>query len=295
MSKSNISNAAEKLDSDLLRTFLAVAETGSISAGAARVFRSQSAVSLQVKRLEERVGQALFRRHGRGVLTTAAGDELRLVAERVIDLLDEALGRLRTDAVAGTLRVGIPDEYGERVLPRVLAAFSRAYPRVDLTVRCALGADFPRALGRGDLDIAVHDVETPRPKQQVLIRQRAVWATSAGHLAHEMDPVPLALFDRDCWWRDHAVEAMRRRGRTFRIAFTSESVAGVAAAVEAGIAVGLLGADMLRGDLRELTEADGFERLPESALVIDCRDGVDPALSDAMCAAIRTAFRLVVP
>ncbi len=291
MSISDNSNLVEKLDSELLRTFLAVAETGSISAGAAHIFRSQSAASLQIKRLEDRIGQPLFVRHGRGVVATAAGEELRIVAERVVWLLDEALGRLRTDAVAGTLRVGIPDEFGELILPGVLAAFSREYPQVELIVRCALSAEFPTALQRGDLDIAVYDIASPRPDQEVLIRQHAVWATSARHLAHELDPVPLALFDRDCWWRDHAVEALRRQGRNFRIAFTSESVAGVAAAIEAGIAIGLLNADALRSGLRELTETDGFERMPVSALVVDCRDGVDPTLSDAMRAAIGTAFR----
>ncbi len=290
MSQTDSLPSIEKLDSDLLRTFLAVAETGSVTGGAERIFRSQSAASLQIKRLETVLGRQVFERHGRGVVLTATGETLRPVAQRVVQLLDGTLAELTSRHLKGSLRIGIPDEYGGTVLPQVVARFVRDHPRVELAVRCALSADFPHALERGELDVAVYDVEKPKAGLAVLRTQRTVWAASRRHRAHEVDPLPLALFDRACWWRDLALDGLRAAGRTFRIAYTSESVAGVLAAVEAGAAVGLLGEDSLGNDIVELAAADGFPVMPQSSLVIECRNGAAPDLSRAMAAAIRSAF-----
>jgi DNA-binding transcriptional LysR family regulator len=279
-----------QIESDLLRTFLAVARTGSMSAGAEHIFRSQSAVSLQIKQLETTVGQPVFDRRPRGVRLTAAGENLLPVAEHVVQMLDETLSRLRPDPMGGSLRIGIPDEFDAAVLPLVLGAFAREHPAVELSVRCALSADFPDALKRGELDVAVYDTDRALPGQQLIRRQRAVWATSRLHAIHLRNPVPLALFDRDCWWRDHATAALRRAGIEFRIAYSSESDAGIVAALEAGIGVGLLAEGSLTADLVELSEKDGFPAMPETALVIERRKGVEVRLADAMADAIAAAF-----
>lgn len=290
MNSINISTGSARIDSELLRTFLAVCDSGSISRGAERILRSQSAVSLQIKRLEELVGQPLFERHGRGVVPTAAGEALRPVAERVAALLDTTLAALRADGMAGRLAIGIPDEFGQSILPRALAAFTREHPNVELTVRCALSADFATAIDRGELDLAVYDSDVRPPDSELLREQRIGWATSRRHGAHMREPLPLALFDRDCWWRAHALDALRRTGREFRVVYSSESVAGIVAAIEAGIAVGLLQDDSIRGALDRLTEADGLPEMPGSKLILKRRRGVDAALADAMSLAIRGAF-----
>lgn len=296
MSNTNITSGpdplpgAATLDSDLLRTFLAVAETGSVSGGAMRIFRSQSAASLQIKRLEELVGRPLFTRHGRGVSLTAAGEHLRPVARQVVGLLDGALAELTGETVTGPLRIGIPEEYGHTVLAPALAAFTRDHPGVELTVQCALAAGFPAALAEGRLDIAVFDVATPEPGQRVLRRERTCWAASRRHDTHLQSPLPLALYDRDCWWRDLAVDTLTWLGRPYRIAYTSESAAGILAAIESGVAVGLVYEDALGGELRELTQADGFPALPDTVLVTASRPGADQAAAAAMTAALCATF-----
>lgn len=290
MNETDSLNDIDKLDSELLRTFLAVAETGSVTRGAGLIYRSQSAASVQIKRLEAVLGKRVFERHGRGVVLTSTGETLRPVAQRVIRLLDGTLAELKSRQLEGSLRIGIPDEYGGTVLPQVIARFVADHPKVELAVRCALSADFPNALERGELDMAVYDVRHPGEGVTVLRTQRTVWATSRKHGAHDADPVPLALFDRACWWRDLALEGLHAAGRSFRTVYTSESVSGVLAAVESGAAVGLLGEASLGGDIVELTERDGFPEMPRSSLVLECRDTRVPDLTSAMTAAIRGAF-----
>lgn len=280
----------QTLDSELLRTFLAVAESGSVSAGAARIFRSQSAASLQIKRLEGLLGQPVFFRHGRGVVLTPAGERLQPVARQVVETLDGTLAELRSDPVQGTLRMGIPDEFGHSVLPSALAAFAREHPRVELLVQSALSADYPDALERGLLDIAVYDSDIAAPGSTILRRQQVCWAAARQALPVSDNPVPLALFDRNCWWRDQALRTMQDLRRPYRVVYTCETVAGVRAAVRAGIAVGLLYADDVRGDLVALGQREGFPAMPDTHLVLASRDGLGPHLADAMTRALRAAF-----
>ena len=291
MSKTDGFAAAAKLDSESLRTFLAVAESGSFSNAARLIHRSQSAVSLQIKQLESVLGQLVFERRARGARLTSAGEKLRPVAQRVVGMLDQTLDDLRTEPLRGSLRIGIPDEYGDSLLAGVIARFAREHPLVELEVRCSFSTEFPQAVVRGELDLAVHAVETRQAGMQLLKRQPTSWATSRYHDVHQRDPLPVALFDRACWWRDSALQSLERAGRKYRVVFTSESVTGIAAAISAGVAVGVVGSDSTLSHLRLLTARDGFPPLPASQLVLEYRSGADTAIARAMGRAIAEAFR----
>lgn len=290
MSMIDTLSTAQKLDSELLRTFIAVAECGSMSAGAERIFRSQSATSLQIKRLELLLGQPVFARHGRGVMLTPIGERLLPTAQQVVAALDGALVELRSNPIQGSLRVGIPDEFGHSLLPAILAAFAREHPRVELNVQSALSAAYPEAIERGLLDIAIFDSEIVGPDSIELRRQRICWAGARRFSIPQEDPVPLALFDRDCWWRHRALQALQDVQRPYRIVYTSETVAGVRAAIQAGIAVGLLYADDVNGDLVELSQDKGFPPMADTHLVMACRRGISEPLAEAMAQAMRSAF-----
>ena len=282
---------ARTLDSDLLRTFLAIADAGSFTHGAQRIFRSQSAASLQIKQLEEILGQQVFDRHGRGVVLSPAGEKLAPVARQVVDALDRSLAELAADPLEGLIRIGIPDDFGQSILTRVMAEFCRTHPRVEVSVRCGLSAGFPDALAaRGELDVAAYAAEEVPRGGELLLEERTLWATSRQHRAHEGDPLPVVLFDRECWWRDRALETLKAWGRPFRIAYSSESVAGVVAAIEAGAAVGLLGESTFTAGLAKLTADQGFDDTQTSKLVLDRRPGSDGPVTEAMTAAIRRAF-----
>ena len=279
------------LESDLLRTFLAVAEAGSVTEGAAQVFRSQSAASLQIKRLEATVGRPLFERHGRGVTLTEAGSRLLPVARDVTARLDGALRDLAPGDLRGRLRLGIPDDRGRTRLARIIATMARSHPQLELEVTCALSTSFPEDLAKGCLDLAVYEVETSRAGEELLAEEPTVWAASTHRNWVGMDPLPVALFDHACWWRDLALESLRERGLPFRIVFSSHSVAGVLAAVEAGVGVGLLGRSSVGEGLAVLGEEDGFGRPPPSRLVLAGGSAENTAPARAMKAAIRAAFR----
>ncbi|MEM9498307.1 MAG: LysR family transcriptional regulator, partial [Pseudomonadota bacterium] len=171
----------DQLDSDLLRTFLAVAQAGSVTDGATRIHRSQSATSLQIKRLEEVLGQPVFERHGRGVALSEAGRHLLPVAQDVTTRLDTALRDLSCISFSGRIRLGIPDDHGRAKLMRIVADFSRQHPDVELDVTCALSAGFPASLERGELDLAVYEVEEPRPGEELLMEDPTCWVSSATH------------------------------------------------------------------------------------------------------------------
>lgn len=279
-----------KLDSDLLRTFLAIADTGSISSGAVKIRRSQSAASLQLKQLESVLETPLFERRARGVVLSAAGEKLEPVARRTVALLDATLAEFKTDDLAGRIRLGIPDDYSQKNLAPLIAEFSKTYPAVEVRVHCASGANFAAAIADGTLDLALYEVANEAAGQPVLRQERTFWVSSRAHTAHEMDPLPIALFDHDCWWRDVALDTLRQINRAYRIVYTSESVAGVAAAIEAGIAIGLMGESSIGKKFRILRTPAAFNDMPVSKLILARNpDSASPPV-DAMADTIRRAF-----
>ncbi|MCY6382879.1 LysR family transcriptional regulator [Hoeflea prorocentri] len=280
----------EKLDTDLLRTFLAIADAGSFLGGAARIFRSQSAASMQIKKLEDVLGAPVFIRHGRGVKLAPLGEKLEPVARRTIVLLDDALDQIRGDGLAGSLRVGIPDDQSRTVLARIIGDFAGAHPSVELSVHCALSSGFSKALKTGELDLAVHEVESLEAGMIPLRREKLVWTASRAHHLIDRDPLPVAVFDRACWWRDMSLRLLQAAGRQYRIVYSSESTTGIVAAIEAGIAVGLLGESSLNDRLKPLSSNHGLPIPPASHLVIEFSPSQESDIRRAMTDTIRQAF-----
>lgn len=280
----------DNLDSDLLRTFLAVAEAGSVTDGATRIYRSQSATSIQIKRLEDILGQPVFERHGRGVTLSDTGRRLLPVAQDVTARLDAALRDVSQSAVSGKLRVGIPDDHGRAKLAEIIAAFARHHPKVELDVTCALSTGFPAALEKGALDLAIYELECPKQHEEVLFEDPTYWVSSAHRGFPSDERLPVALFDHACWWRNAAIASLDVRARPYRIAYSSQSVSGVIAAVEAGIAIGLLGRSSLHAGLSIVGEGLGFGPTPASKLVMNTSGAREDGPLEAMKAAIRAAF-----
>ncbi len=280
----------ERLESDLLRTFLAIADAGSVTGGAAKIFRSQSAASVQIKHLEELLGEAVFKRHGRGVVLSPAGEALAPIARQVVHTLDSTLADFKGSGLVGSLRIGIPDDHGRDLLSSIIAAFAREHPRVELTVHRALSTGFPKALATGALDMAVHEVARVAANMAFLKEESLQWVASQEHDLLDRDPLPLALFDRACWWRDAALSALQTAGRRYRVIYSSESVTGVAAAIDAGIAIGIMGTSAMSDGMLVLPESEGFPSLPASKLVLESGRGSGDAAATAMATAIVRAF-----
>jgi DNA-binding transcriptional LysR family regulator len=227
------------LDLDLLRTFAAVADCGSFTAAADLVARTQSAVSLQMKRLEERLGQRVFERTSRSLALTPAGTTLLGYARRMLELNDESVRRIAEPPVRGRFRLGITEYFVPTELPRLLARFAAAYPGVELEVRMGLSIELQQALRAHALDAAI--VRLPaRDSRKALWREPQPWVAGETLELLPKDAVPLVLLPEPCVLREHAIESMKRSRRDWRIAYTGSSMASVQAAVRAGLGVSIL-------------------------------------------------------
>ena len=163
---------------------------------------------------------------------------------------------------------------------------------VELDVTCALSAGFAEDLAKHRLDLAVYEVETPTRQEDVLYRDPTHWAMSTYRDLTNLRPTPVALFDQACWWRDAAIASLEARGEPYRIVCSSQSVSGVVAAVDAGVAIGLLGQSSIGKNTRTLSEENGFAPMPVSNLVLCVRSGAASDVTRAMASAIRNAFRV---
>jgi DNA-binding transcriptional LysR family regulator len=280
-----------QLDSDLLRTFVAIAETGNFTRAAEQVGRTQSAVSMQMKRLEEVVGEALFERGSRGVSLTRKGRELVANARRIISLLDETVAWMSAPPLGGPVRIGIPEEYGQAALTRALAAFAKRHRNVEVTVRYGSSSLHMAKLRAGALDLAVVFEWQDFSDGEVLINDPTVWVTSETHHQHEERPIPIALYEDSGWCRDFAIKSLEQRGLSFRVAYRSDNSAGLKLAVQSGLAIAPISRSNIPLQCRELTAADGFGDIDSSNVVLHRNPVARGPTIDGMADAIREAFR----
>lgn len=270
------------LDVDQLRTFLAIVETGSFTRAAEIVHKTQSAVSMQMKRLEERLEHPIFVRDGRASKLTEEGERLLDYARRIIKLNVEALAAFSDAALTGRVRLGVPDDYADRYLPEIMARFSRAYPGVELSVICEPSIELMGRIEANELDLAiVTDCESNRPVESFR-RERLLWGTSNRHTTHREEPLPLALGRPTCKWRELAIEALELIGRPYRVLYSSGNAGAVAAAVLAGLAVSVFPESGLRPGMRVLGASDGFPELPSCRIGLLRNPHQQSALTDAL-------------
>jgi DNA-binding transcriptional LysR family regulator len=253
---------AGAFDGDLLQTFVAVIDCGGFAKAGLRRHLTQSTVSQQMRRLEERVGQPLFAPAGRHRALTEAGETLLRYARKILALYDAAATALRDGGAGGTVRIGVPQDFAEGRLPALLRALHRSHPGVRLEVRVGASRDLRALVDDAVIDAAVvlHD---PRGRPGALLaHKRAAWLASADfELPARGEPWPLALFDPPCLVREAALRALDAERIPWRIAYSSPSLTGVFAAVRAGHAVTARLADDARSGLRLLDRRAGLPAL----------------------------------
>ena len=259
-------NASHAIDPDLLRVFVLIAEGRSFTGAASTVGRTQSAVSMQVKRLEELLGHEVFHRGKSGrVELTPHG---RYPADpRATDPLPErrGAGHLWAPAIAGRVRLGTPDDYAFRYLPPILMRFAETHPAVEVDVLCLPSNQLVDQLRAGELDLTlISEGNEPRGVPVTpLWRGPLTSITSTRDAPHRQSPLPLALAHQDCAWRRAAVRALEKAGRSYRVAYTSGTQAGTYAPVMAGLAVTVSALSWLPEGLRPLRADEGLPTLPD--------------------------------
>jgi DNA-binding transcriptional LysR family regulator len=261
-------------DLDVLRTFVTGVDMGSFAKAADRLGRSTSAVSAQLKKLEDQLGMPVLRKEGRGMVTTSAGEALLGYARRLLELNDEAATAVRGAELAGSVRLGMQEDFGEHILTDVLGRFARVHPKLRIEAQVARNAELMAQLAGGRLDLALAweyvGTAPPTPHGQEVARLPLRWICAAEGALPPLaggaaEPLPLVLMEAPCMMRSAAIGALDRAGIAWRIAFSSPSLGGVWAAVAAGLGVTVRTSLALQPSLRVL-EAPGLPPLPEIGL-----------------------------
>lgn len=284
------------IDLDQLRTFVAIVDAGSFTKAAEDVFKTQSAVSMQMRRLEERLGAKLFERNGRAIVITDDGTRLLTYARRMLSLSQETLSAFDEEAMKGLVRIGLPDDYAERFLPEILARFSRSNPLVELSIACEPSTNLVEAIGKGRLDVAlVADCRVDFATPDVVRHEPLHFVTSARHDIHREEIVPLAVGRQDCAWRANGIRALETAGKRYKVLFSSWSAQIIASAVLSGLAVGVLPECALRPGMRVLGERDGYPRLTDNEIGIVRARNADGPIINALIDHIRASLANLPP
>ncbi|WP_415875630.1 LysR substrate-binding domain-containing protein [Burkholderia ubonensis] len=297
MSESDVARSAAtrpNFDIAALRSLVAGMDLGSFAKAADRVARSSSAVSAQIRKLEEQAGTPLFVKSGRGLALTDAGDAMLRYARRMIELNDEAAAAVRGVSLDGWVRIGLQEDFGEAILPGVLGRFARAHPKVRIEARVAHNAELLERLDANQLDLALvwgdpasaAFVARTGIDSEEIARVPMRWIGAAGSGAAGSatagdgdagepsvrlpdEPLPLVVFDRPCRFFGAATDALDRVGVPWRVAFTTPSLAGLWAAASAGLGLTVRSHYGLPASVRLLDAAPlGLPELPSVPLML---------------------------
>jgi DNA-binding transcriptional LysR family regulator len=273
-------------DLELLRSFVSVVDSGGFTRAGERVHRTQSTVSQQIKRLEEDVGQPLLNRNGKDVTPTEAGERLLSYARRLLSLAEEARDVVTRPSNEGAVRLGIPEDFAAYRLAKLLASFSRSHPGLRLDVRADQAIYLRRDLESGELDLALIKRDANEKGGIAVWPERVHWVTSKSHpIDAKTGSVPLIGFPAGCLYRTRAIHAIESAGRPWHMAYTSSSLAGIQAAVAAGLGLSILSEIAIQADHRVLTAKDGFAPIDRTEVAL-------VASPDASPATLRLADRL---
>src|SRR3954454_4613090 len=266
------------LDLELLRSFVSVIDAGGFTRAGERVHRTQSTVSQQIKRLEDDVGQPLLNRNGKDVTPTEAGERLLSYARRLLALAEEARDVVARPESEGAVRLGVPEDFAAYRLAKLLAAFSRSHAALRLDVRADQSANLRRELERGELDLALFKRAAGENGGIAVWPERVHWVTSKSRPRDtRIGSVAPLGFPAGCLYRAGAIHALESAGRTWHMAYTSSNLAGIQAAVAAGMGLSILSEIAIQADHRMLTAKDGFAQIDKTEVALVSSPVASPA------------------
>lgn len=276
------------LELDLLKTLVAIAETGNFSAAANAVLRTPSAISMQVKRIEDLLGRPVFIRAPRSVTLNEDGEILVAHARRVLAMNADTVAKFISPEIEGTVRLGAIDHAADSFLPAVLREFARSHPRVRVDVFIENSEPQYEALRRGELDIAILTCQNSgidNRNIEMLFTEQLVWAGLKGGIAAEQDPLPVSVWEEGCVWRTNALEGLEKQKRDYRITFKSAHLAGQKAGLRADLAIAPLPLSSCDGEIVPLTAAHNLPELDHYSMGMLIRPNAEQqivAVADAL-------------
>ncbi len=257
------------LELDLLKTLVAIADTGNFSAAAEAVFRTPSAVSMQVKRIEETLGRPIFTRDSRSVEVTADGEVLIEHGRRLLALNRKMVAHFIKPEVTGRVALGAPDDVAEFYLPAMLRRFSESHCCITVDVVVDSSINLSKRVRKGELDLTLTTIDPSHEHSsgiEILHREPLVWAGLKNGIAYEQDPLPVSVWEEGCFWRHKGLESLDEIGRDYRIAYMSAHISGQRAAIQADLAVAPIPISSCVNGVIPLGEKHGLPELQDYAL-----------------------------
>ncbi len=265
------------LDIELLRSFVSVVDAGGFTRAGERVHRTQSTVSQQIRRLEESVGKPLLVRDGKRATPTEEGERLLTYARRILALAQEAQDVVARPVVDGVVRIGLPEDFAAYRLVELLSDYVRGRPTLRLDVRSGLSATLRASLERGELDVALVKRNIGAGASLAAWPERLQWVTSRRHpVDMTRNPVPIAVAEQGCLYRNRLIHALEAAGRTWHIAYTSPNLSGIQAAVAVGLGVTIL-PDLAVTPEHRIVETDGFAPIDMTEIALVVSESASPA------------------
>lgn len=280
------------VDISLLRTFIILADTQNFTRTAERIYRSQSAVSMQIAKLEEQLGCSLFQRDKRNVRLTIDGEKLRSYASQIVNLSDNLLSSFNEDEVEGNIVFGSPEDFATNYLPYILSDFVKAHPRITLDVNCDLTLTLINDFEKKKYDLIVIKQEPGKiyPDATPLWREQLVWVGSnpedrdftfrklVKKYCKDNTPLPLVLSPAPCVYRQGALDALDKAGVPWKVVYTSPSYAGASAAVRAGLGFTVFPRNMVSDELIFLEQSRGWPKLKDAEICLLAKSKLNPAI-----------------
>lgn len=280
---------ARNLDLTALRSFAAVADAGGVTRAAAQLNLTQSAVSMQLKRLEESLGQPLLDRSARTIALTAEGEQLLGYARRMLALNDEAWGRMTNQAFEGEITIGVPQDVMYPHMPRVLQRFAQEYPRVRVMLQSDVTIDLKARFARSELDLVVATEAEPETGGELLARQSLVWVGAQGGQAWRSRPLRFGSTSR-CMFRRPAIEALDAAGLPWQMAVDSVSCSAVEVSVTADLGIFVQLAGSVPSRCEEIRHGGALPDLPDFAITLYVTDGPRAVLAERLAGFVRQAY-----
>ncbi|WP_105167714.1 LysR family transcriptional regulator [Pseudoalteromonas sp. T1lg23B] len=272
------------MDIDALRSFLAFVETGSFTRAAKQVNRTQSAISMQMKKLEQDLNKSLFQKRGRLLNLSHDGQIFARYAKQLVQLHDDTLAQMSAAQPSTLLRLGCPDDYAESVLPKIVKLLHQQWPNLDLQITCTPSNRVKIMIDSGHLDLAIITRSSDSEEGYLLESTQGVWVYNPKYDAQTKQPLPIAIFQRDCRFHQAAIEGLHKLNRAFEIIASSGSASAQRGIVRSGLAIGAMSA-LSKGDLAEL-QCSSLPPLPIADVVLIRANNQQNPVSDNFCASI---------
>jgi len=268
----------KKMDFDLLRTFIAVVDNGSFTRAAGQIYRSQSAISMQIKRLEGQLDQALFYRNSKELSLTVDGKALIPYARRLLNLHDEAINSLKGGSKLNVIRIGCPDDYVCHLVPALIGVFRESLPKVSTSVISASSAELRQKMDKGELDVAILTRIPNTNEGELIYQDHGVWVCSNEQMLISK-PIPLALFDPSCKFNSTVIDGLEKREISYDLVCQTSNSSVLIELARSGAALTVLAEKTVPKDLLAIDHNDNLPTLPVAEIVI-CLSGANQRIEN---------------